>query len=59
TLKDELKKVDMKLNICIEPDIIIKTRTLEEENEVLKVVKNETCGCEERLALVTEKRNAL
>ncbi|KAH9306621.1 hypothetical protein KI387_011025, partial [Taxus chinensis] len=44
TLKDELKKADLALNLCAAPDSIIKKSNIEEDNEVLKVVNNETFG---------------
>ncbi|KAH9293873.1 hypothetical protein KI387_040921 [Taxus chinensis] len=59
TLKDELKRADQALNLCAVPDAIIRTRTLVEDNEVLKVMKDETLGCTERLALVKQKCEAL
>ncbi|KAH9301045.1 hypothetical protein KI387_012628, partial [Taxus chinensis] len=51
TLKDELKKSDQALNLCAAPEVIIRIRTLVEDNEVLAVMKDETLGCAERLAL--------
>ncbi|KAH9294616.1 hypothetical protein KI387_038204 [Taxus chinensis] len=58
-LKDELKKEDLILTMCATPDVIIKTRTLAEENEVLQEAKNETLGHIERIMLVETKRDAL
>lgn len=54
-LKDELKKGNQALNMCTALDVIIRIRTLGEDNEVLKAMKDETLGHADRLALVKEK----
>ncbi|KAH9313800.1 hypothetical protein KI387_022427, partial [Taxus chinensis] len=59
TLQDELKKVDQALNICATPEVVIRIRTIIEDNEVLKVMKDETLGHAEILALVKKKCEAL
>ncbi|KAH9293497.1 hypothetical protein KI387_041299, partial [Taxus chinensis] len=50
-LKDELKKADQYLNLCAAPDVVIRTKTLVEDNEVLAAMKDETLGHIEILAL--------
>ncbi|KAH9324381.1 hypothetical protein KI387_004559, partial [Taxus chinensis] len=59
TFKDELKNVDLALNMCAAPDVIINTITLAGEDDVLKAVKNETLGHVKRLTLIAEKHNVL
>lgn len=54
-----MKKVDLVLDMCVDPENIIKTRTLVEEDEVLSAVKNDTLGNKERLTLVEEKHDTL
>ncbi|KAH9322688.1 hypothetical protein KI387_017327, partial [Taxus chinensis] len=58
-LKDEMKKEYQALDMCVVLDSIIRTPTIKEDNEVLKVVNNATLGCNERLALVEEKYKVL
>ncbi|KAH9321904.1 hypothetical protein KI387_016543, partial [Taxus chinensis] len=55
TLKNELKTTYLTLNMCVAPNVIINTRTMVEEDEVMKSVNNETLGCVERLTLIAEK----
>ncbi|KAH9315595.1 hypothetical protein KI387_024222, partial [Taxus chinensis] len=58
-LKDELKKADKALNICATLEVVIRTRTLVEDNDVLKAMKDEILGRTERLALVKQNHEAL
>ncbi|KAH9312041.1 hypothetical protein KI387_027076, partial [Taxus chinensis] len=51
TLKDELKKSNQALNMCATSDTIIRIKTLKEDNEVLKEMKDETLRKTKRLAL--------
>lgn len=51
TLQEEMKKDYQALNICA-PEVVIRIRTMDEDNEVLKVMKDKTLGCVEILALV-------
>ncbi|KAH9292192.1 hypothetical protein KI387_042618, partial [Taxus chinensis] len=52
-------KEDQALNICTAPEVLINIKTLEENNEVQKVMKDETLGHAERLSMVKQKREAL
>ncbi|KAH9322491.1 hypothetical protein KI387_017130, partial [Taxus chinensis] len=56
---DELKRFDQALNLCVAPDAIIKTKTLLEDNEFLKEMKDEMIGHAEILALVKKKHESL
>ncbi|KAH9317171.1 hypothetical protein KI387_018940, partial [Taxus chinensis] len=49
--REELKKADHVLTISTAPDAQIVVKTLEEENEVHKAMKDATLGHVERLVL--------
>ena len=51
-LHEVLKKEDQALNICIAPETLINIKTLKENNEVPKVMKDETLGRMERFSKV-------
>ncbi|KAH9331298.1 hypothetical protein KI387_003406, partial [Taxus chinensis] len=59
TLKEEMKNEYLDQNMCADLDVIIKIRTLVEENAVLIVNNAEIVGCEERIALLVEKYDTL
>ncbi|KAH9303024.1 hypothetical protein KI387_014607, partial [Taxus chinensis] len=48
---DKLKKVDHALTICTAPEALIVVKTLEEENEVHKVMMDASLGYAEHLVL--------
>ncbi|KAH9314986.1 hypothetical protein KI387_023613, partial [Taxus chinensis] len=48
-LQDELKQEDQALDICATPEAVIKIRTIIEDNEFMKEMKDETLGCAEIL----------
>ncbi|KAH9323859.1 hypothetical protein KI387_018498, partial [Taxus chinensis] len=48
---DELKKADLALTKCTAPEELITVKTLEEENEVHKVMKDASLGHAECLDL--------
>ncbi|KAH9328800.1 hypothetical protein KI387_000908, partial [Taxus chinensis] len=50
-LQEVLKKADQALNICTTPEVLINIKTLEENNEVQRVMKDETLGHTERLSM--------
>ena len=58
-LHEVLNKVDQDLNIYTTPEELINIKTLEENNEVHKVMKDEKLGRAERFSMVKQKHEAL
>ncbi|KAH9307405.1 hypothetical protein KI387_035316, partial [Taxus chinensis] len=58
-LQEELKKADQDLNMYMAPEVLINIKTLEENNEFQKMMRDEKLGCAERLLMVKNKHKAL